>query len=1136
MAAYYSTGDFLDRFDRVVRSYRRTTVLQTVFWSLLVVLLALGAVTAFDFVFEVSRDVRAGATSVILAIAAASLIGLTWRALQKTSDTSVAARLEADFPELGQAIRTSVQFRQSIVGAGVSESLVAAMQHDLARRSQDLPLHETVPKSKLYWVMALCGGVVALFVVFAATSWQWRTATLRTLFGDQPYTEVAVEPGDTQVDEGGSLQLTAEVSGRVGRPTTLLTRPLGGDETTWTSQELAEENVSQQAPYHVVYQVALSDVKQPLEYRVASGPYVTSTHRVAVRHPLSIESIRVKLIPPDYTGLASTVVEEGNFHAVAGSRAEIMVTLDRAAENAKLTLSPMRRRGAAAGDEQAQSIPLSVADRTLTGQFDLTQDVLYAISGSAEDGSQVRKNRYRIRVREDRPPRIAFDEPRGETEVHTLAEMIMRARANDDYGLVRAGIVFQINNGREYPLIVRDFENETEADAEPSDEQGRVGRVREAHADEQLQKVTRLQLEKLLPLEHFELTQKDSITYYAFAEDNPPGGPRRVQTDLQFIDIRPFRRLYRSVEGGRGGGGGGGGPQLASLEELISRERFVLNRTLRLTRSSEPGQRNNLDDVDQIIPMQQITAELTRELADAVAEFEKEEGITDERVSDLFYSAEQSMLSAMDSLTVASFDTAALQEQDAVRYLVEGRNAVEIAIGNAGGGGLSRLFQANRRLLQKLRRPKSDVEKANEAARMLRNLAEREEEVSDTLAAMLRESMQSADSPPDTSSDTEMEPGDRRQRRELEKKQLDISLDAEQVDEVVQGIESMTELTRTRSTKSTEMATKVTGSIEQGNTSDAAEGAQVASGLFRELAVQIEGVTALEPVGRIAVARDLASRMAVDSRNTQAEIAKMAQSQQPSASDAKIESEARESAMAAGLTRRSAQWSDTTATIEDVLKSIVQTYSAEQDEAVGRIERLLAEAGLSQATEHLQRLEGTVSERDWGTAGLELEALADRMDDLAGRLDTIHRSLVSPRIEQLRAFEVTAVELLQSLSLLSGDEQITRWHRKADALLEDMAAADVQLGAAERLQKTMQAAGWKGGPPPRWNWEAGENNLRTAPGEHVAAVQALVSDIQRYIQELVVGGIYAADADAVPPQYVPLVRRYLEALSKDGGE
>src|SRR5688572_16224452 len=346
----------------------------------------------------------------------------------------------------------------------------------------------------------------------------------------------------------------------------------------------------------------------------------------------------------------------------------------------------------------------------------------------------------------------------------------------------------------------------------------------------------------------------------------------------------------------------------------------------------------------------------------------------------------------------------------------------------------------------------------------------------------------------------------------------------------------MTELTRTRSTKSTEMASKVTGALEQGNTPDAAEGAQVAGDLFRELAVQIEGVTALEPVGRIGVARDLASRMAVDSRASQADIAKMAQSPGPMSAEAKKEMESRQSEMATTLARRKAQWSDTTATIEDVLKSIVQTYSAEQDEAVGRIERLLAEAQFSQVTDQLGRLESTVGDRDWRTAGLELESFADRMDDLAQRLDTIHRSLVAPRIEQLRAFEATAVELSKTLSLLTGEELITRWHRKADSLLEDMASAEVQLAAMDRLRKTMQAGGWKDAPPSRWNWGAGENSLRIAPVEHVAATQALVSDIQRYIQELVVGGIYAADADAVPPQYIPLVRRYLEALSKDGGE
>src|SRR5688572_17767057 len=104
MASQHSTGEFLDRFDRIVRSYRRATVLQTVFWSLLVVLLALGGIAAIDFVFEVSRDVRTVATSAILVLAAANLMWLSWRALQKTSDNSVAARLESDFPELGQAI------------------------------------------------------------------------------------------------------------------------------------------------------------------------------------------------------------------------------------------------------------------------------------------------------------------------------------------------------------------------------------------------------------------------------------------------------------------------------------------------------------------------------------------------------------------------------------------------------------------------------------------------------------------------------------------------------------------------------------------------------------------------------------------------------------------------------------------------------------------------------------------------------------------------------------------------------------------------------------------------------------------------------------------------------------------------
>jgi hypothetical protein len=102
-------------------------------------------------------------------------------------------------------------------------------------------------------------------------------------------------------------------------------------------------------------------------------------------------------------------------------------------------------------------------------------------------------------------------------EVHTLAEILLRARARDDFGISRVGIVFQVNNEEERTLVVHDVK-------EPFQ--------RAALA------------EQVILLEQFLLTEKDCVAYYAFAEDNRPGTPQRTTTELRFIDIRPFKRIY----------------------------------------------------------------------------------------------------------------------------------------------------------------------------------------------------------------------------------------------------------------------------------------------------------------------------------------------------------------------------------------------------------------------------------------------------------------------------------------------------------------------------------------------------------------------------------------------------------------
>src|SRR5262249_2367636 len=156
----------------------------------------------------------------------------------------------------------------------------------------------------------------------------------------------------------------------------------------------------------------------------------------------------------------------------------------------------------------------------------------------------LRDNRNRIRVLKDLLPRIAFRQPDYDDEVHSLAEVKLVAHITDDFGLTKAGIVFRVNNGREYPLATL-----------PAPEPNAGGEsATQRTAD----------LEAVLPLEDLAVTPRDSISYFAYAEDNAPGEKRRIESEVRFLDIRPFRRIIHIPQQDGGGIGGGGGRPLAS--------------------------------------------------------------------------------------------------------------------------------------------------------------------------------------------------------------------------------------------------------------------------------------------------------------------------------------------------------------------------------------------------------------------------------------------------------------------------------------------------------------------------------------------------------------------------------------------
>src|SRR5262249_19872522 len=145
-----------------------------------------------------------------------------------------------------------------------------------------------------------------------------------------------------------------------------------------------------------------------------------------------------------------------------------------------------------------------------------------------------------IRVQLDRKPEVRFIEPPEELVVTPTTEVPMVVEASDDLGLYKAGILYQVGAGKMQTLW--------EQDGGGTDEP-----------------FTRW---KVLELEELEVTYKDAITYYAFAEDNYFGEPRRTITPLRYIDIRPFKVSFQMVEGGGSCKGCS-----VTLEELIARQR-----------------------------------------------------------------------------------------------------------------------------------------------------------------------------------------------------------------------------------------------------------------------------------------------------------------------------------------------------------------------------------------------------------------------------------------------------------------------------------------------------------------------------------------------------------------------------------
>ena len=772
---------FLNRFQSVYSRKRRTQLGQVAVSTVLLALVGLGSIAVADYVWELDRSARAMMLSAAVVGVLAFAVNSLWRTSRSWGRPKTAAEIELAFPELGQSVRTTVQFGAMQVeqcqSEGVATTLVAALAQQTHQRALPLTIEDVIPSKRL-WLLAAGVAVGALLLAGASSvDWEWQNATQRAVLAETPYRSLEVMPGNQLVDEGAGTQIDVALIGRTNREVVLWTRAAEQADAEWTERTLeAREGETLAEPRTVEHSSADVGASEPngsagaspsrtsfrpraafvakfdrlmkgVEYRVTAGELSSPVYRIDIRRPLRMDEIKIELTPPSYTGQPMSVSLDPNLSVLQGTVAKFDITFDKPVKSAAIVLAPrkkprddddknepevvpLRSHHAPRDEPNGETAHIPTSDQkssessdvrlvtrsvttTLTASLTLNEDRNYSIIADAEDGTKLPENKYRIRVREDQPPQVTIEEPTDAVEVHSLAELPMRIRVRDDYGLSRAGIIFQINNEQQIPLIAQDFETVVAAAKEVA-ESGKVSTT------------TQAALAKVLPLEVFELTQKDSLMYFAFAEDNRPENPQRTETDMRFIDIRPFKRTFQVLDPDPGNGMGMR-PGFKALEELIQKQRFGLNRTMQIEKRAAAGRKPDAVTLDQLMQFETELAKNVRETA---------EGLVARGVDDveLFYQAETAMLAAVDSLSVAKWENATLQMKDALKMLIEARDTIRRAIfKNPDAVRLAALRQFDRVQAQKIRRPKTDKEEARELIRRLEQLIAEENGVVEAL-------------------------------------------------------------------------------------------------------------------------------------------------------------------------------------------------------------------------------------------------------------------------------------------------------------------------------------------------------------------------------------------------------------------
>src|SRR5262249_40913755 len=114
-------------------------------------------------------------------------------------------------------------------------------------------------------------------------------------------------------------------------------------------------------------------------------------------------------------------------------------------------------------------------------------------------------------------------------------------------------------------------------------------------------------------------------------------------------------------------------------------------------------------------------------------------------------------------------------------------------------------------------------------------------------------------------------------REEIAQKQADVVVEAADIQRITDKMNGLTDLAKGRIAEALKTAELASGALERGDTKEASKAVEKASGMFREVARNVEALAARETAQKIAMARNISEELSQSERDLAAELERQQQ-------------------------------------------------------------------------------------------------------------------------------------------------------------------------------------------------------------------------------------------------------------------